>query len=782
MNKYGVLNYIFYFFVIFFITTEIVLQVVLPHDKVYYAEEVELYDAQWTWIQSDGSRQIVDVPGTYDVPKKQPLILESIITEELDDSNYIYFRSSQQSVKVFVDNVLRYDYYSDFSAGRMRNSASYYVVVPLYSDDAGKTLRLELTTDSQFSGLINPIYIGEEINIWYKIVSENIVEIFVAIFMASIAVISIIAGIILKAKYQRGRMLEYLGWIVLVSVGIMFSESQIRQLLVPNVTALADMTYYLVPLLLFVIIMFVNSIQKYNYTKIYLFFQIGLLIEGIVIFFLQWNGVMEYYNSLSITFGIAVIIFFVFLLTVYKDIKLKRFAPYKEVIISIFILVGICILGHFLVNILDVMDSIGVFIATGLVCLFITSIRMTARNIKDLSNEKQQALYENKAKEQFFAAISHEIRTPLNGVLGMNEMIIRENNDSRIDKYAQSIKSSGNILLSLINDILDYSKMESGKLNVFNSKYSTVKMLSTDYDTFKKQADSKGLVLEYNLLHEIPSFLEGDEVRMRQIKTNLLSNAIKYTENGKIKFDVDCRTTNDVCRLIISVKDTGKGIDKDDVPHLFESFKRIEDEQNHHIEGTGLGLAITKQLVDIMQGEITVKSEVGKGSEFTVSIPQKIIDATPIKYIDWENAENSVNSDNNSEKDDFVLCPDATVLVVDDNEMNRMVISLLLEQSKCKVEMACNGEEAYKMCKDKHYDMILMDHLMPVMDGIEAIHLIRNDKLCPNEDTRVIALTANAYTGIKEMYVGEGFDDYLAKPVEPDKLTEMLKRYINTQK
>ena len=779
LNKYEFFNYIFYGLVVIVIVSEIFLQAIVPSDRVYYAQDVKKFPAGWVWVHDDGTREAVTVPGKFNVERKHTLVLETTLKDEINNTKYLNFRSSQQTVKAYINDVLRYEYKATDIINDNRNAASYNIVFPIYSDDQGKKLRLELTTDSPFTGEISTIYYGEEMDIWVKILSENKFEIGIAIFMASIAILSIVAGVVLKLHYQRGRMLECIGWVIMISVWIMCSESQIRQLFVSNVTVLSDMSYYLVLLLLLAIIRFINSSQKYNYTKAYLCIQIAIVFDAFVIYMLQRLGIMEYYTSFLLTLILAIVTLVTFVITAIKDMKLKRFYPYRNVFVSVIIFFTLSLLGHFLVNVLDVMKSIGIFFAVGLIFLFLAALSMTVKNIRDRNIENHKALYEKKAKDQFFAMISHEIRTPLNGVLGMNEMILRENKDANIEKYANSIKSSGSVLLSLINDVLDYTKIEAGKMDILDAPYNTGKMLCSDTETFQKQAATKNLSYEMKMVHGIPARLEGDEVRLRQIKTNLISNAIKYTESGKVVVSFDGRKKDDRFELIIKVKDTGKGIDKDDIEHLFESFKRVEDEKNHHIEGTGLGLAITKQLVELMHGKIEVKSEPGKGSEFIVTVPQKIIDKTLIESLDED--FDVISEEDSKDKNEIFKCPGTKILVVDDNEMNRTVMSLLLQQSECIVDVVCSGQEAVDISKDKYFDMILMDHVMPEMDGVEAMHRIREDDECINKDTIIIALTANAYTGIRDMYMGEGFTDYMAKPIEPEKLNEMLKQYIKNK-
>ncbi|MCR5591402.1 MAG: response regulator [Lachnospiraceae bacterium] len=392
------------------------------------------------------------------------------------------------------------------------------------------------------------------------------------------------------------------------------------------------------------------------------------------------------------------------------------------------------------------------------------------------------------AKSNFLANMSHEIRTPINAVLGMDEMILRECKDRQILEYANDIDSAGHQLLSLVNDILDFSKIESGKMELHPVEYELFSVMNDCYNMIFMRAKRKDLDFVIENDEKIPAVLYGDEVRIRQIIMNLLTNAVKYTKDGSVKLSIRYENRDDSSiNLIISVKDTGIGISEENKQYLFDSFKRIDERTNRNIEGTGLGLSITRRFTVMMGGTIDVESKLYEGSTFTVTIPQKVADRTPIGRFDErlnrrsENAETEKKKSKEEKKEAF-KAPRARILVVDDVKMNLNVVKLLLKNTEIQMDLAASGDECLKYTLEKRYDLILMDHMMPIMDGIQALHRIREQADGLNLDTPVVALTANALVGAQEMYLEEGFVSYISKPVKSTDLEACLLRLLPEDK
>ena len=384
--------------------------------------------------------------------------------------------------------------------------------------------------------------------------------------------------------------------------------------------------------------------------------------------------------------------------------------------------------------------------------------------------ERRQALAADDAKGKFLAHMSHEIRTPINAVLGMNTMILRETKDMQIKEYALDIQNASQNLLSLINDILDFSKIESGKLEIIRVEYDMSSMIHDISNMISVKARDKNLAFEIHLDENLPSKLFGDDVRIRQILVNLLNNGVKYTHQGSVSLSIKGRKEDGKVLLDFEVADTGIGIKEEDISKLFKEFERIEEKRNRNIEGTGLGMNITVQLLALMNSTLQVESEYGKGSKFSFTIEQQIADSTPIGNLEERIREQMVDY---SYMEVFTA-PDAQILVVDDNATNLKVFVSLLKTTKVNVDVADGGKACLEMVKKKRYDLIFLDHMMPDLDGIETLHRMKEmpDSMC--DGVPVIALTANAITGAKEMYLAEGFDAFLSKPINPEKLEQMI--------
>lgn len=379
-------------------------------------------------------------------------------------------------------------------------------------------------------------------------------------------------------------------------------------------------------------------------------------------------------------------------------------------------------------------------------------------------------------QSRFLANMSHEIRTPINTIIGLNEMTLREENLSDdIIENANNIQSASKMLLSLINDILDLSKIEAGKMEVVPARYETGELFSEIVNTTWIRAHEKNLEFCVNVSEKLPSMLYGDEMRIKQVLTNILSNAIKYTQKGSVTLFVESEQTGaDEILLKMAVIDTGMGIRQDDMKYLFDSFKRVNEGSTKGIEGTGLGLSICSQLVNLMGGQITVDSIYQKGSTFTVTIPQKIVNATPLGNLNYNSSSRHQRS---SYKKSFEA-PEAKVLVVDDNDMNLLVAKKLLRETKVQLALAHSGMECLKLTAKNNYDVIFMDHMMPEMDGEKTMDLVRNQQGGFCRKTPIIALTANAMSGAEEKYRKMGFSDYLAKPINGILFEAMLLRYL----
>ena len=382
----------------------------------------------------------------------------------------------------------------------------------------------------------------------------------------------------------------------------------------------------------------------------------------------------------------------------------------------------------------------------------------------------------SQAKSAFLANMSHEIRTPINAVLGMNEMILRESEDKTILGYAANIKTAGSNLLSIVNDVLDFSKIEAGKMELLPDNYEVSSLIIDLVNMTRERALNKGLQYNLNISPELPKTLFGDSVRIKQCILNLLTNAIKYTKEGSVLFSITfAKIDENNIQLKVQISDTGCGIKEEDMEKLFAPFERIEEEKNRTIEGSGLGISIVRKLLDMMGSRLEVKSIYGKGSDFSFTIIQKVIDWTYSGDLNKAYAESIEKLTGYKEK---LHAPKARLLFVDDTAMNLEVIKGLLKNTGIKIDTVLSGREAIEAAKKQVYDILFIDHRMPDMDGIETLHALKKLNNNLNAEKPCIALTANAISGVKKMYLNEGFDDYISKPVNPQKLEELIRHYL----
>lgn len=426
----------------------------------------------------------------------------------------------------------------------------------------------------------------------------------------------------------------------------------------------------------------------------------------------------------------------------------------------------------------EVVISLGIIFMSLIVAGIVNSLitEQNHRLLDALRKEKrsqQEAEAANMAKSSFLANMSHEIRTPINAILGMNEMILREEKDPAIRGYAGNIQASGNSLLSIVSDVLDISKIESGKLEIIPVDYEVNSLISDCCNMAAGRAKAKELELLVECADNVPMKLCGDETHIRQIIMNLLTNAVKYTEKGTVKLIVSGRFTDGGFVLKVDVSDTGIGIAEENLPQLFTQFQRFDLQRNRNIEGTGLGLSIVKRLCDLMSGTITARSVLGSGSTFTVELPQKVVDSTPCGGVNLNYSAGAEHEYHHSFE-----APEARILAVDDLPVNLLVIANLLKETRIKIDTAGSGSECLDKCSQQKYDLILMDHMMPEMDGVQTFEKLHGDKSSPNFETPVIMLTANALAGMREQYMDVGFADYVSKPVRGAKLEEAIRRNL----
>lgn len=611
-----------------------------------------------------------------------------------------------------------------------------------------------------------------------------------------IIIVSVIAYLFFSVKRKNTKMHRIYGAMIITALTHLFAEQGALYTLthVETVPAWITRGIHQIFLILFLVIFYEvylyilamiadeanEEVKKSNLILI------PFVLSTIGVLFLPIYYKHEEAASYSYGPGIVVIYVSVYILAITAVsymIRFREIIPQKKkkaIAISLICEVGVGVYQLF--NPTHLLSSVGVTLLCIGFYLTVESpdnvlIELLLDEKKKVEEAREEAVMANQAKGRFLAQMSHEIRTPINAIIGMNEIILRESKDENILEYAEDINGAGQLLLSIVNEILDLSKIESGKMEIVETEYNLSKLVADLTAMISLKAQSKNLIFNLNIDKSLPVNLYGDDVRIRQILTNLLSNAIKYTKEGTVELNITGEVQDNNVTLYCSVTDTGIGIKKEHIASLFDEYQRIEEDSNHHIEGTGLGLNITMRLLDLMGSKLQVKSEYGKGSEFFFELEQVVRDTMTVA--EYQN-KNEQLKDKKQRTSSFTA-PQAKILVVDDNLINRKVFTKLLEPTEIQIDQAESGFECIDKMKEHRYDIVFLDHMMPEMDGQETLQKLKEMKDYPSENAVIIALTANAFVGARQQYINEGFDDFLAKPIIYKDAEELILRVLSKQ-
>lgn len=697
--------------------------------------------------------------------------IKKSLPNEIGEFNCLMIESKRQEIHVYVGGELRTSY-TDEGQKIGKSIPSAYVMVPIYNTDAGSEICVETKTDTYYSGNIGSIYIGCEMSILIMLIKTNIVWVVLVGLIAIIGLVCLTCFIMYRNLFEESIQFLHLYWFSLFTTIWCISQINIRQIFIKDLSVCESIGHCCFMLIPFVILLASNYFSEYRHPY---FHQFGIVVT--LISFLAQNIIhtgfgVDYFELQVIT---QLFLFWVLTTCIGGCVvdAIKGRMEGKALVVVGFIGQLSGIITEALLTGMGVRYTHLSFYIIGSVVYIISILTNTFSDFRKVQQKRTEADNANKAKSLFLATMSHEIRTPINVVLGMNEMILREETNETIRDYAVNIAEAGKSLLSLVNDILDFSKIESGKMDIVCVDYYIKSLLNDLIMMTKSRIDGKDIKMVLDIDEHIPSKYFGDEVRIKQVLTNILTNSAKYTETGTITLSIqNAGREGDNMLLAFSVKDTGIGIKPENIERLMSSsFVRFDEKKNRNIEGTGLGISITRQLLELMGTKLEVDSVYGEGSDFHFVLKQKVVDETPLGLLDQK------RDDNKSKKKNSFIAPGANILAVDDTKTNLLVIKGLLKPYEMNVETAASGEECINMCKEKYYDVILMDHMMPEMDGIETLKELRKENIISN-NTRVVALTANAISGAEEMYINNGFDGYLTKPIDVAALDKSLSENI----
>lgn len=786
---------------------------------------IDNFNTGWTITREDGSSsKIKSLPYSEKSKAGEKIVLSNTIPKKYSGMT-MSFLSADKQIRVNIDGKPVYEFGMNDSRpfGKTPGSVTNFIDIPEHLSEGKIEIEMVSPYDNYASN-ITGITISKRDTSILNLLKSNLGNFAMCIIILACGITLFMLAFIQAFSRQTKDGISYLGFMCIFGTIYFSIETKSLSVFYGNQTLYSNLVFLVLMLWpVFMQMYYINNLEE-KYQKIFYVLFFLTLTNMACQITLQILGIFDFMNMAFIShiliFMSGMAILFSLICTVRKSkdklliieflgmlffiggsaidlirtytIHIGDFGKFSRFGMTVFSLLMV------FVHILKVIRGYSASIAENA-----RHMEMEVQMIEEKNQElmianeeaekaKADAIAAANAKSVFLANMSHEIRTPINAILGMDTMILRECNDNEILEYAGNIQSASQTLLSLINDILDFSKIETGKLELVVGDYALSSLINDVYHMLIGKAKEKGLALNVESDKNLPAKLYGDEVRIRQIIVNILNNAIKYTKKGSVTLTVgmselkpsdtpdhsnDNKSDNAAGKNIIitfRIADTGIGIKNENISHLFDSFSRFDEEKNKYIEGTGLGLAITKQLVDLMNGEIVVTSEYGKGSVFTVSIPQKIVSDLKIGDISEKYNEPS----NKKKKKSTFTAPDANVLVVDDVKMNINVFKALLKRTEINVDSAMSGSEALAMIKEKKYDIIFLDHMMPDMDGIETYQNMKMLEDNPNKDTTVVMLTANAIMGAKEEYLGIGFSDYLSKPVQAPKLEAMILKYL----
>ena len=749
--------------------------------------ETDDFNTGWIIEREDGSQEEIELP-YYEECKADAIIkIKNIIPEEFWGKT-LSFITADKNMLIYIDGELIYEFgvNDERDFGNTPGSITNFIDIP---DELTKgEIVIELTSPYEnYGACIDAMTVSDRDISILNMINRNILGVACACIMLFTSIMFLILSLGQKRLKLGTEGTEYLAVYSFISFIYYCIETKAMHLFYGNHTLYSVAVFLiLMSMPMLMLAYFIKRFEFENRKSIHIVF-ILTIINICVQIPLQIFNVCDFMDMAMFSHALLFISIIVLVVNIIIISKRNKNINYKMDIVALSVLGAggvVDLVRNYTLKAEHIEKYSKYAAAIFFIIMFVTHIMEIIRKYVSVLEENaillkqkvEMAEKKNEAKTIFLSRMSHEIRTPINAVIGMNNMIVNESKEEIIREYAQDVDSAAHALLGIVNEILDLSKIEAGKMTLVKGKYDTSSMLYDVSNMIAVRAQTKDLNFVVNIDKNTPSSLCGDDVKIRQILTNLLSNAVKYTNEGTVTLTLECEKTDDGnVYLTFIVKDTGIGIKEEDMPKLFGEYERIEEERNRNVEGTGLGMSIAMQFLKLMDSNLLVESRYGFGSTFTFRIKQEVVDCTPIGDFN----EKFTQRRKKYKQENTIKAEGSKVLLVDDNSINRRVFAALLKNTNISVVEASSGEECLKYAKSEKFDMIFLDHMMPGMDGIETLKALKMSENKENLSTPVIALTANAIEGAKEYYVGEGFDDYLSKPIEREKLKSLIEKYIS---
>ncbi len=759
--------------VLFTVILYIYGQFFVENDSLY-ANESEPYDAVWSYTGPDGVTKQYRTGDGFSVKDVNDVIMTTTLPDSIADGSCLFILTGKD-LEAYIDGEVRNSYKLSYSVFG-RNVKGVWVPITLRKTDAGKELTIVRPNYWLDEFNIGKVYIGNRLGFAMSLIHDNISILFLAFAIVVFGSVITLVCLAYRIKGRRAFPLWYLSLGVLAGTIWLLMDNYTYPLFFQNYFIDGITSFLVIMLLPFPFAAYVNTVLEKRYNTIYYVLSVLLIINFVALSILDFAGIADFNDTMLISnILMGIVALYCFGVLIYdRFAKGNRKNTLVSIGFSIFAFLAMAEIVH--LN-LPIHTNDGAFVAAGLLILLIFAVAHEILRISEMRAETIEAHKANQAKTTFLANMSHEIRTPINAILGMDELILREDTDPKVREYASNIKSAGTALLEIISDVLDFSKIEQGKMEIVDDEYDSRILINNIITMIEVKAAEKGLNLVKDISKDLPSKMIGDEKCLREVMINLLGNAVKYTPKGSVTFTVRGENVDDAHTLLfISVKDTGIGIKESDQSKLFKEFERLDHNKTKSIEGTGLGLAIAANLIRLMGGTIECESTYGVGTEFIVRIPQTVTDPAPIGDIGSASSPAAAKTSDENLAD----LAGINVLVVDDSIMNIKVASGLLGVLKATVVTCKSGAEMLDLITKEKYDIILLDHMMPGMDGIETLEKSRGTEGNLNSGTPYIALTANAIAGAREMYLENGFSDYLSKPMKIEELSAVISANLHS--